>query len=130
MSIGSLVQFTPHIKSGRLKVLGTGGLKPNPVLPDVPTITEAALPGYEVGVFFGILAPAGTRKAFVERLHKELSAILALEETRKAFRDQGAEVEDMSSAEFGQFIAEESAKWARVIKQAGIKAEWKQRTGK
>jgi tripartite-type tricarboxylate transporter receptor subunit TctC len=123
LSIGSLVQFMPHIKSGKLKILGTGGLKRNPVLPDVPTIAEAALPGYEIGVFFGILAPAGTPKAIVERLHKEISAILALDEIQKAFREQGAEAENMSSAEFGQFIAEESAKWARVIKEGNVKGE-------
>ncbi len=123
LSFGSLVQFMPHIKSGRLKVLGTGGLKPNPALPGVPTISEAALPGFDVGVFFGILAPAGTPKPVVEKLHKEVSAILALEEIRKAFRDQGAEAENLTSAEFGQFISAETAKWARVIKEAGIKPE-------
>jgi tripartite-type tricarboxylate transporter receptor subunit TctC len=121
LSIGSLVQFMPHIKSGKLIALGTGGLQRNPVIPDVPTISEAGIPGYEVGVFFGIVAPLGTPKPIVDKLHKEIQAILALDEIKKAFRDQGAEAENLTPAEFGKFIAEESAKWGKVLKQAKAK---------
>jgi len=121
--IGSLIQSLPHIRSGKLKVLGVGGSKRSPILPDVPTIAEAGVPGYEANNWWGIAAPAGTPPAIVERLHRELSVILASPETQKRFQDEGAEVVHSSPAEFGAFIAAETAKWTRVVKEAGIKAE-------
>ncbi len=121
--IGSLIQALPHIRSGKLRVLGVGGSKRSPVLPEVPTIAESGVPGYEANNWWGIAAPAGTPPAIVERLHKELSGILASAETQKRFLDEGAEVVHMSPAEFGAFIAAETTKWTRVVKEAGIKAE-------
>jgi len=121
--LGSLIQFMPHIKSGKLKALGTGGSKRSVVLPDVPTIAEAGVPGYEGNNWWGILAPAGTPKAVVDRLNKELSVILSSAEIQKRFLDQGAEVVQMGPAEFGPFIAAETAKWARVVREGNIKAE-------
>ena len=101
--IGSLIQAVPHIKSGKLRVLGTGGLKRSVILPDVPTIAEAGVPGYEVINWWGILAPAGTPAPIVDRLNKELKAILASDEVKKQFLNQGAEVDYLGPAEFGQF---------------------------
>jgi tripartite-type tricarboxylate transporter receptor subunit TctC len=121
--IGSLIQALPHIRSGKLRVLGIGGAKRSAILPDVPTIAEAGVPGYEATNWWGIVAPAGTPPAVLERLHRELSAILASAETQKRFLDEGAEAVPMTPAEFGAFIAAETAKWARVVKEAGIKAE-------
>jgi tripartite-type tricarboxylate transporter receptor subunit TctC len=123
INIGSLVQALPHIRSGKLRVLGVGGAKRSSILPDVPTIAEAGVPGYEASNWWGIAAPAGTPPAVVERLHRELSAILGSAETQKRFLDEGAEVVRMSPAEFGAFIATETAKWTRVIKEADIKPE-------
>jgi tripartite-type tricarboxylate transporter receptor subunit TctC len=120
---GSLTQAMPHIKSEKLKALGVGGLKRNAVLPDVPTIAEAGIPGYESSIWWGIHAPAGTPKTIVDRLHKELTVILTSPETQKMFHDQGAEVDYMGPAEFGKFISAETAKWARVVKEGNIKAE-------
>ncbi len=122
-SLGSLIQFMPHIKSGKLKALGTGGSKRSVVLPNVPTIAEAGVPGYEANNWWGIVAPAGTPPSIVNRLHKELSAILGSAETQKRFLDQGAEVDELGPAEFGPYIAAETAKWARVVKEGNIKAE-------
>jgi len=121
--IGSLIQALPHIRSGKLRVLGVGGSKRSPILPDVPTIAEAGVPGYEATNWWGIAAPAGTSPAIVDRLHRELSAILGSAETQKRFLDEGADVVHMSPAEFGAFIAAETAKWTRVVKEAGIRAE-------
>jgi tripartite-type tricarboxylate transporter receptor subunit TctC len=121
--VGSLIQSLPHIRSGKLRVVGVGGSKRSSILPDIPTIAEAGVPGYEANNWWGIAAPAGTPPAIVERLHKELSAILNSAETQKRFLDEGAEVVHMSPAEFGAFITAETAKWARVVKEAGIKAE-------
>jgi tripartite-type tricarboxylate transporter receptor subunit TctC len=81
------------------------------------------VPGYEASNWWGIAAPAGTPPAIVERLHRELSAILSSADTQKRFLDEGAEVVRMSPAEFGVFIGAETAKWTRVIKEADIRPE-------
>lgn len=122
-SLGSLTQSVPHIKSGKLKALGVGGKKRSSMLPDVPTIAEAGVPGYEATNWWGILAPAFTPKEVVERLNKELAVIMNTAETQKMFADQGAEADLMGPAEFGPFIATETAKWGKVVKQANIKVE-------
>jgi tripartite-type tricarboxylate transporter receptor subunit TctC len=123
ISIGSLIQTLPHIRTGRLRALGTGGTKRNPTLPDVPTIAEAGVPGYEANNWWGILAPAQTPQAIINRLHGELGVILASQETQKRFQTEGAEAAAMTPTELGKFIAAEITKWARVVKEAGIKAE-------
>jgi len=121
--LASLVQATGHIKSGKLRAIGTSGAKRNPALPDVPTIAEAGVPGYEATNWWGIVAPAGTPAAVVEKLHKELAVVLTSDETRSRFAAQGASVVQMSPAEFGQFIGSELAKWGKVVREAGIKAQ-------
>ncbi|MGB7543638.1 MAG: tripartite tricarboxylate transporter substrate binding protein [Burkholderiales bacterium] len=123
IAIGSLIQMLPQIRSGRLRALGIGSAKRLAILPDLPTISEAGVPGYEATNWWGILAPAGTPGAVIERLHKEFSVILTSAETRKRFESEGAEAQQMSPDEFGRFIAAETVKWARVVKDAGIRAE-------
>jgi tripartite-type tricarboxylate transporter receptor subunit TctC len=123
ITIGSLIQMLPQIKSGRLKALGVGSAKRVPALPDLPTISEAGVPGYEATNWWGIVAPAGTPKPVIDRLHKELSVILATAETKKRFESEGGEAVPMQPEEFGRFIVSETAKWAKVVKEAGIKAE-------
>ncbi len=122
-SVGSLIQMLPHIRSGKLKALGTTGARRSPVLPDVPTVAEAGVPGYEATNWWGFLAPAGTPPAIVERLHQEVAAVQASAETKRRFDTEGAEALQMSPAAFGAFIAAETAKWARVVREAGISAE-------
>jgi tripartite-type tricarboxylate transporter receptor subunit TctC len=119
----SLVQTTPHIRSGKLRALGTGGLTRNPVFPEVPTIAEAGVPGYEAVNWWGVVAPAGTPAAIVEKLHKEIAAVQNSDEVKKHFASEGAQVVQMSPPEFGGFIEKEMKKWERVVKEGGIKAE-------
>jgi tripartite-type tricarboxylate transporter receptor subunit TctC len=121
--IGSLIQMLPQINSGRLKILGVGSSKRVPALPNVPTISEGGVPGYEATNWWGIVAPAGTPRPVIDRLHKELSLILATSETKKRFETEGGEAVQMSSDDFGKFIVSETAKWAKVVKEAGIKPE-------
>jgi tripartite-type tricarboxylate transporter receptor subunit TctC len=123
IAIGSLVQMLPQIQAGRLKALGIGSSRRIPALPDVPTISEAGVPGYEATNWWGIAAPAGTPRSVIERLHRELTVILARPETKKRFETEGGDTQQMSPDEFGRFIAAETAKWARVVKDAGIHAE-------
>jgi tripartite-type tricarboxylate transporter receptor subunit TctC len=122
-NLGSLVQMVPHIRSGKLKALGVSSAQRVPAMPEVPTIAEAGLPGYEVANWWGILAPAGTPQPVLERLTKELGAILDSPETRKRFELEGAEVVRMKPAEFASFVTQETEKWTRVVKDAGIKPE-------
>ena len=119
----SLIQVVPHIKSGRLKVLGTSGTRRSAVLPDVPTIAESGVPGYEAHNWWGLLAPAGTPAPVIEKLHSDLTRVLASRETEKRFETEGAEVVRMTPAEFGGFISAELVKWSRVAREVGIKAE-------
>jgi tripartite-type tricarboxylate transporter receptor subunit TctC len=123
MNLGSLIQMLPHIRSGKLKALGLGGAKRNAALPEIPTIAEAGVPGYEANNWWGLLAPAGTPPAILQRLRQETVAILESPETRRRFEVEGAETGRMSAEEFGAFIAAETDKWTRVVKQAGIKAQ-------
>jgi tripartite-type tricarboxylate transporter receptor subunit TctC len=119
----SLVQTTPHIKSGKLKALATGGAKRSPVLPDVPTVKEAGVPTYEAVNWWGIVAPAGTPQPIIEKVHKELTAVQASPEVQKQFSSEGAEIVQMSPAEFGAFMEKEMKKWERVVKEGNIKPD-------
>jgi tripartite-type tricarboxylate transporter receptor subunit TctC len=119
----SLVQTTPHIRSGKVRALGTGGLTRNPVLPDVPTIAEAGVPDYEAVNWWGIVAPAGTPPEIVAKLHAEITAVQNSDEVKKHFASEGAQTVQMSTPEFASFIEKEMKKWERVVKEGGIKAE-------
>lgn len=121
--LGSLIQVIPHVDSKRLKLLGIGGTKRAKVYPNVPTIAEAGVPGYDASNWWGLLAPAKTPPAVVKRLQTEVTAILAQPELQKKFEGQGAETVNMAGAEFGRFIRTEMVKWSKVVKEAGIKAE-------
>jgi tripartite-type tricarboxylate transporter receptor subunit TctC len=119
----SLVQTTPFIQSGQLRALGTGGAKRNPVLPDVPTIQEAGVPGYVADNWWGIMAPAGTPQPIVDRLYKDVQAVLTSPELKAAFDREGASAVTMSTAEFSAYMENEIVKWGRVVKEGNIKAQ-------
>jgi tripartite-type tricarboxylate transporter receptor subunit TctC len=121
--LGSLIQMIPHVDSKRLKLLGIGGTKRAKVYPNVPTIAEAGVPGYDSSNWWGLLAPAKTPPAIVQRLREATSKIVASSDVQKKFETQGAETVKMSPDEFGRFIKTEIVKWTKVVKEAGIKAE-------
>jgi len=123
ISLGTLTQSLPQIKAGKLKALGFGGATRSKLLPDLPTIAEAGVPGYEAAIWWGLFSPAGTPKAIVDRLSKELGVILSSEDTRKIYESQGAEAELLGPAEFVKYIQAETIKWGKVIKDAGIKPQ-------
>jgi tripartite-type tricarboxylate transporter receptor subunit TctC len=122
-NLGSLVQMVPHVRSGKLKALGVSSEKRVSAMPEVPTIAEAGVPEFEVSNWWGILAPAGTPAPVVDRLYKEIAAILDSPETRRRFELEGAEIVRMKGAEFAAFVTRETEKWTRVVKEAGIKPE-------
>jgi tripartite-type tricarboxylate transporter receptor subunit TctC len=119
----SMVQTVPQIKSGKLRALATGGLERSPVLPDLPTIAEAGVPGYEAVNWWGLVAPAGTAQPIIDRLNREIEVVQKSPEVQKQFANEGAEAVGMKPADFGGFMASEMNKWEKVVKQGGIKAE-------
>ena len=121
--IATVSTMAPHVRSGKLRALGISGGQRSPILPEVPTIAEAGVPGYEAGNWIGIAAPAGTPDAIIAKLHQEISAMQDLPEVQRRLASDGADIVRMSPAEFGAFMAQELEKWGRVVKEAGIKAQ-------
>ena len=122
-SFGSLIQTIPHVQSGKFRLLAIGGAKRLKVLPNVPTIAEAGVPGYEATNWWGIMAPAGTRAPVIDRLNKEIKTLLDSDEVQKLFEKEGSESDYVAPAEFAPFIEKEIAKWGKVVKEANIKVE-------
>jgi tripartite-type tricarboxylate transporter receptor subunit TctC len=119
----SLIQTTPFIKSGQLKALGTGGAKRSAVLPDVPTIAEAGVPGYVADNWWGLAAPAGLPAPLVEKLYAASQAALKAPELQAQFEREGASTVMMTTPEFREYIKTEIAKWARVVKEGNIQTQ-------
>jgi tripartite-type tricarboxylate transporter receptor subunit TctC len=115
--------LVPHIKAGKLKALAYTGDKRHPQFPDIPTSAESGLPGYEVASWFGILAPAKTPPAVIEKLSTEIKKIVESDEFKKKIEDQGGIAAYKSPTEFQALIDKEFDYWGKVIKTAGIKAE-------
>lgn len=121
--IGTLVQALPQIRAGKLRALGLASKKRIAAMPELPTIDESGLPGYEAANWWGLVVPAGTSQSIVDRLDKDVARILALPDIMKRFANDGAEPDPMSQGEFRKFVAAETAKWSKVVKQAGIKPQ-------
>jgi tripartite-type tricarboxylate transporter receptor subunit TctC len=113
----------PHVKAGKLLALGSSGPKRDALTPDVPTVAEAGVPGYELTVWFGLVAPAGTPREVVQKLNAEVIKILAMPDVRARFLAQGVEPQGGTPEQFGEHIKSQMAKWAKVVQDAGVKAE-------
>jgi tripartite-type tricarboxylate transporter receptor subunit TctC len=111
------------IKAGKLRALGVTSLKRSPNLPDVPTIAESGVPGFSVTSWYGLCAPAAVPKPILARLHDDLVKVLAMPDTQQRLSEQGIDVTPSSPEEFAEFIKSEVAKWAKVVKEAGISAD-------
>ena len=98
----------------------SSGVKRSIALPDIPTIVESGLPGYEAGQWFGMLAPAGTPALVIDQLGREIKTILTSEDIKSIFLKEGVEVGYLGTAEFSSLIASEITKWTRVVKEANI----------
>jgi tripartite-type tricarboxylate transporter receptor subunit TctC len=115
--------LSSHVRSGKLRGLAVSAPRRLAALPDLPTFIEAGLPEYQGGNWIGFAVPAGTPKPIIEKLHKEITAIQDNPEVQQQFLNRGAQVLKMSPAEFGAYIEQEIAKWGRVVKEVGIKAQ-------
>jgi tripartite-type tricarboxylate transporter receptor subunit TctC len=122
MQFGTIPPTLSHIRAGKLRALAVTGAVRNPTLPEVPTIAESGLPGYECSLWQAIVAPAATAPVIVARLNRELSAVLNDPEVRAAFAKQGVEPEPGSAAALGARIRDDVKKWRDVITSAGIRA--------
>jgi len=112
-----------HIAAGKLKGLAVTSAARTAAVPDLPTVAEAGLPGYAAGTWYGVLAPAGTPAEIVNRVNAEVRKAIATVDVKAAFEKQGIEPAGNTPADFAAFIREESAKWAKVVREAGIKAQ-------
>lgn len=123
LGIPTMPAALPFIKAGRVKVLGVTTAKRASNLPDVPTLSEAGVKGYEAALWTGILAPAGTPAPIINRLNAEIAKVLELKDVQDALARQGAEAQPSSPAEFAAFLKRDYAKWARVVKEGGIRIQ-------
>jgi len=119
----NMLQSIPLVRAGRLRALGVTSAQRVPTAPDIPTIAESGLPGYEAVQWYGLLAPAGTPPEIIARLSKEAMAILRTPEARERLANDGGGAVGSTPDEFARFIKTETVKWAQVAKAAGIKPE-------
>jgi tripartite-type tricarboxylate transporter receptor subunit TctC len=112
-----------HVKAGKLKALAVTGARRSETLPDLPTVSEAGLPGYEAVGWFGVLAPAATPKPLVDKLSVDVNRVLADSDVRARMQGLGADPGGNSPEEFRRFIRDDQAKWSKLMKEAGIKSE-------
>ena len=122
MYFSSVVAAAPQVKAGKLVPVAVTSRKRWPLLPDVPTVAESGLPGFEVVGWFGIFAPAATPQPIVARLNKEINAALRLTEMQKRFAGEGLIPGGGTPEELGDFLRAELAKWGALIKEIGIRA--------
>jgi tripartite-type tricarboxylate transporter receptor subunit TctC len=123
LGIYGLLTISQQAKAGRLRVLAVTTLKRSSAAPDWPTLAESGFPGFDTSLWFGLLAPAATSKEIIVKIHTDVLRVLKLPDVRERIASQGADIVGNSPAEFATFIAAESAKYARIIKQAGVKLD-------
>src|SRR5262245_51431492 len=123
MLFENLISVGAHVHSGKLRALAVGATKRSGAMPELPTVVEAGVPGYEMAAWFGVLAPAATPKPVVAALHREMANTMKQPDIRERFAKLGTEPVGNTPEEFDAFIKAEIAKWGKVVKEAGIKAD-------
>jgi tripartite-type tricarboxylate transporter receptor subunit TctC len=123
MYLGGVPINLPMIKAGKVRALATSGTKRAPQLPDLPTIAEAGIPGFEVNVWYGLFAPRGTPAAIVTKISGDVSRLLATPEMKERFSGLGVEAEGTTAAEFAAFFRRDVEKWAKVVKAAKLSSD-------
>jgi tripartite-type tricarboxylate transporter receptor subunit TctC len=123
MMFDAITTMAANARAGQLRPLATTGLKRSPLMPDVPTVAEAGVPGYEATIWLGVMAPAGTPKEIVDRLNAEIVKAINRADVREAWEKQGAVPMVMTPAEFDAYVRKDIEKWANVVKVSGAKAQ-------
>ena len=116
MMFDAITTMAPNAQAGQVRALGTTGTKRSELTPDVPTIAEAGVPGYEATIWLGIMAPAGTPKEIVGKLNAEINKVIARPDVKEAWAKQGAVPMPMTPAEFDKYMRDDIVKWAGVVK--------------
>jgi tripartite-type tricarboxylate transporter receptor subunit TctC len=119
----AITTMAPIAKSGKVRAIATTGTKRSDVMPETPTVAESGVKGYEATIWLGIMAPAGTPRATVERLNGEITKVTARADLRKIWQEQGAVAMSMSAAEFDRYLNQDIAKWAKVVKTSGARPD-------
>jgi tripartite-type tricarboxylate transporter receptor subunit TctC len=120
---GGIAQSAPQVRAGRLRALGVASLQRSPVLPDVPTISESGLPGFEAGAWYGLLAPGSTPRAIIDRINGEVVRILRLPDVQQRLQAEAFELPAETPEQFAAVIRAELKKWSQIVKEAGVKPE-------
>jgi tripartite-type tricarboxylate transporter receptor subunit TctC len=123
LMLDAITTMAPIARAGKVRALGTTGLRRSTVMPEVPTISEAGVKGYETTIWLGIMAPAGTPRAVTERLNAEITRVVNRPDVKKTWGEQGAEPMTMSVSEFEKHLHADIAKWAKVVKITGARAD-------
>ena len=123
MMFDAITTMAPNVRAGKLKAFGTTGKARSPVLPEIPTVSEAGVPGYEAVIWLGFMAPAATPKPILEKLNAEIRKVVNSADVKDAWAKQGAAPMSMSTDEFGQYMREDIAKWAKIVKMSGAKVD-------
>jgi tripartite-type tricarboxylate transporter receptor subunit TctC len=123
MMFDAVTTMSEHVKAGQVRALATSGKVRSSVLPDVPTLAEAGVPGYEATIWLGLVAPKGTPPAIVSRLNAEISKIVNRPEVKREWASQGAVAMTMAPDQFGKYIANDIVKWERIVKISGAKPD-------
>ena len=123
MMLDAITTMAPVAKAGRVRALGTSGRTRSTVLPDVPTIDEAGVKGYETTIWLGIMAPTGTPRPVIDRLNAEITKVTSRADVKKVWGEQGAVSLTMTVAEFEKYLHADIAKWAKVVKISGARAD-------
>jgi tripartite-type tricarboxylate transporter receptor subunit TctC len=123
MMFDAITTMAGNVEANQVRALGTTGQSRSSVLPNVPTLAEAGVPGYEATIWLGLMAPVGTQKAIVDQLNDAISRIVGSPEVREAWQKQGAQSMVMAPADFGKFLEGDIEKWARVVAVSGAKPE-------
>ena len=123
MMFDAITTMAPQVRAGKVRALATSGKTRSSVLPEVPTVSEAGVPGYETTIWLGLMAPTGTPKPIVDRLNAEIRKILANPAVKEEWAKQGAVPMSMSPEEFGTYLREDITKWAKVVKISGAKVD-------
>ena len=118
--VSTFASAIPFVKSGRLRALGVTSAQRSPAAPDVPTLIEVGVPGYDYSTWYGVFAPAGTPRAITDKLNRTLRQTLALEDMKHKFEAQGVDPLASTPAEFGSYLKSETEKWSKVVRAAGI----------
>ncbi|HZM46914.1 MAG TPA: tripartite tricarboxylate transporter substrate binding protein [Burkholderiales bacterium] len=119
----NLLTSLPHLRTGRVRVLAVTGARRHPAVPQIPTVTESGLPGYEPVSWYGWLAPAGTPGAIVARLNNEISGLIRLPDVQERFARDGADPVTSTPSELGERIVSELARWRKVVKESNLRVE-------